>query len=90
MTILANTQDLIVIDLRPEARSRPFPISEVTVLPVALNELSETLECLPSDSSVVFYGATNVSIFLISTSSCMSGSAPLYLLEGDLGCREAS
>jgi hypothetical protein len=90
LPILETTKDLIVIDLRPDARWHPFSIRDVLVLPVAMNELIETLECLPSDRSVAFVGATSLCIFLISTSSCMRGSAPLYVLEADPGYKEAS
>jgi hypothetical protein len=60
------------------------------VLPVAPNELDTILELLPMDRSVAFCGATNLNIFMIITSPCMEGSAPLYVLEGDLRRAEAA
>ncbi len=89
MAILQKCSDLIVIDLRAEARSAPFCVPDRLVLPVAPNDLVEVLECLPSNKSVAFYDASNLSIFLITNSPCMEGSAPLYLLEGDLDLAEA-
>lgn len=88
MTVLRKCSDLIVIDLRAEARSAPFYAPDRLVLPVAPNDLTEVLECLPSNKSVAFYGASNLSVFLITTSPCMEGSAPLYLLEGELDLAE--
>ncbi len=88
MSVLGKCSDLIVIDLRAEARSAPFYFPDTLILPVAPNDLTEVLECLPSNKSVAFYGASNLSIFLITTSPCMEGSAPLYLLEGDLDLAE--
>jgi hypothetical protein len=46
--------------------------------------MDRVLEWLPGHWSVVFYGASNLSIFMIETSRFMDGSAPLYVLEGDL------
>lgn len=88
MAVLRKCSDLIVIDLRAEAKSAPLYVPDRFVLPVAPNDLIEVLECLPSNRSVAFYGASNLSIFLITTSPCMEGSAPLYLLEGDLDLAE--
>jgi hypothetical protein len=79
----------VVIDLRPESQWTPFPIPDVFVLRLAPQDLIDVLAWLPPDRSVVFYGASNFSIFLIEISGCMEGSAPLYFLEGDL-CREAA
>jgi hypothetical protein len=90
VAVLARCDDLIVIDLRTEARWVPFPAPTAFVIPVVPNELDEVLECLPADRSVVFCCASNFSILAILTSSCMRGSAPLYFLEGDLGLAEVA
>jgi hypothetical protein len=88
--VLTRCSDLIVIDLRPDAQWVPFPAPAAFVIPVVLNELDEVLECLPADRSVVFCGASNFIILTILTNSCMRGSAPLYILEGDLGLAEVA
>jgi hypothetical protein len=90
LTLLEDRNDLVVIDLRPDALLHPFAIPDVLVLPVGVKELIGTLESLPSDRSVAFLGATNLCIFLISTSACMRGSAPLYVLDGDFDSGEAA
>jgi hypothetical protein len=90
MAVLTKCSDLIVVDLRAEAKSAPFPVPDALVIPVSPNDLIEMLECLPPDKSVAFCGASNLSIFMITTSPCMEGSAPLYLLEGDLGLAEVA
>jgi hypothetical protein len=90
MTILTERSDLIVVDLRTDTSSAPFPIPTVFVLPVPPNELGTVLEMLPADRSVVFYGASNLNIFMIITSPCMEGSAPLYILEGDFRLAEVA
>ncbi len=84
LSLLAKRSDLVVFDLRANAQWDPFPIETAFALPVNPNDLNTLLEWLPADRSVVFYGASNVSIFMIETSHCMDGSAPLYVLEGDL------
>ena len=90
MAVLKECSDLIVIDLRAEATSTPFLVPNALVLPVAPTDLIEVLEHLPPDKSVAFCGASNISIFLIATSPCMEGSAPLYVLEGDLSLAEVA
>ena len=55
--VLKECSDLIVIDLRAEAKSTPFPVPVPLVLPVAPNDLFEVLDCLPPDKSVAFCGA---------------------------------
>ena len=90
MEILAKRSDLIVIDLRADAKRAPFPVPDVSVLPIAPDDLTEVLEGLPADTSVAFCGASNLCIFLIATSRCLEGSAPFYVLEGDLGLEEVA
>ena len=87
---LAKRSDLVVFDLRANAQWDPFPIPAAFALPVNPNELYALLAWLPADRSVVFYGASNLSIFMIETSPCMEGSAPLYVLEGDLKLTEVA
>jgi hypothetical protein len=90
MRLLIEDSDLLVADLRPDAMWTEFPISTVSALPVTLNDLDLLLEQIPEDRSAVFYGASNVAVFLIATSSCMQGSAPLFLVEGDLRLAEVA
>ena len=90
LSILAECSDLIVIDLRANAQGDPFPVSTVFALSVTPNELDKVLESIPAERSVVFCGASNLSIFMIETSPCMEGAAPLYVLEGDLKLAEVA
>jgi hypothetical protein len=90
MSILKKCSDLVVIDLRANAQSAPFSVTTALVLPVSLNEIDKALEWLPGNRSVVFCGASNLSIFMIETSRCMEGSAPLYALEGNPGLEEVA
>jgi len=90
LSILTECSDLVVIDLRANAQSAPLSVPTAFVLPVSPNEMDSALEGLPGDRSVVFYGASNLSIFMIETSRFMDGSAPLYVLEGDPGLEEVA
>jgi hypothetical protein len=90
MTILTRCSDLIVVDLREDASWVPFPVPGAFVLPAQQNELDKVLDSLPADKTVVFCGASSLCIFMIETSPCMEGSAPLYLLEGDLSLAEVA
>jgi hypothetical protein len=78
--VLTKCGDLILIDLRTDASGDPFPISTVFVLTVTPNELKSVLDWLPTDRSIVFYGASDRCISMIEKSSCMKGSAPFYVL----------
>jgi len=88
--ILTERSDLVVYDLRADAQWDLFPIPTAFALTVNPNELDTLLAWLPADRSVVFYGASNLSIFMIITSHCMEGSAPLYVLEGDPSLAEVA
>lgn len=88
--LLAESSDVIVVDLRVDAQHFPLPILPIFVLPVTTNELDSVLKGFPPDKSVVFCGATNLSMFMILTGPFMEGPAPLYFLEGDLDLAEVA
>jgi hypothetical protein len=88
--LLAESSDVIVVDLRVDAQHYPLPILPIFVLPVTTNELDSVLKGFPPDKSVVFCGATNLSMFMILTGPFMEGPAPLYFLEGDLDLAEVA
>jgi hypothetical protein len=90
MTVLTKRSDFMVVDLRADALSVPFPVPTALVLPVSPDELDTKLELLPADRTIAFCGASNLSIFMIITRPCMEGSAPLYVLEGDRHLAEAA
>jgi hypothetical protein len=87
---LNENKDLVVVDLKADAPPVPSLIPTAGVLPVTPNDLDRVLEMLPADRSVAFYRASKLNIFMIITSPCMEGSAPLYLLEGDPGLAEVA
>lgn len=89
-TIFTRSSDLIVIDLRANAQLVPFPVPTAFVLPVTPDELFRVLEWLPADRTVALCGASNISVFMIETIPCKEGSAPLYVLEGDLHFAEVA
>ena len=90
LPILTKGSNLVVLDLRANAQCAPLSVPAAFVLPVSPNEMDRVLEWLPGHWSVVFYGASNLSIFMIETSRFMEGSAPLYVLEGDSGLEEVA
>lgn len=81
--VLSESGDLIVIDLRPCSERAPFPIPHAHVLSISPGELTEMLEWLPPNRSVAFYGASDITMHMIETDPFISGSAPLYLLQGN-------
>lgn len=78
--LLARTTDLVLIDLRPAHQNAPLPVRVPQVVRVRTSQLEDVLRNLPEDRSAVFYGASDLSVFMITTSLYMSGSAPLYVL----------
>ncbi len=90
MMVLEKCRNLIVIDLRSGKNFTQFPVPFVTVMRVRPHELLNVLKWLPADRTLVFCGASNFSTILIESSRCMQGSAPLYVLEGDLRLLEVA
>jgi hypothetical protein len=83
MKVLKKCSDVIVVDLRDDAERMLSPVPAPSVLPVTIDDLDSVLGWLPADRSVAFCGTSNFSLFLIETSPCMKGSAPLYILKGN-------
>lgn len=83
VTLVSESRDLIVIDLRAGAQWRPFPVSNVFVLPVAPYELPDLMDRLPMDRSVVLYGSSVPVGILAEASTCMQGTATLYVVDDD-------
>lgn len=81
---LLQTQfsDLIFIDLRDGDQWDVLPIrAPVTAFCVRRHELSDTLERLPENRIVVFYGVTDLDALLIGVSSRAKAAAPIYILD---------
>jgi hypothetical protein len=90
MTVLTKSRNLLVIDIRTDAPSVPFPVPTAFMLHVSPKELVTVLKSIPADKSIALCGASNLSIFMIRISQCMKGSAPLYVLKGNLRLAEAA
>lgn len=90
MLVLAKCRNLVVIDLRTNKQFAQFPIPTATVMRVRPHELVNVLKRIPADKTLVFCGASNFSTVMIESSPCMQGSAPLYVLEGDLRLMEVA
>jgi len=88
--LLTTAHGLVVMDLRAGAQWRPFPISNVFVLPIAPYELADVLDRLPSDRSLVLFGAAAHLDALGAASAGMQGSAPLYLVNDSFDHQEQS
>ncbi|HEX4037653.1 MAG TPA: hypothetical protein VHX37_06310 [Acidobacteriaceae bacterium] len=81
--VLAKENDLLLVDLRPDSNDAPPVLPAHPVLRVRTHQLEDVLRSLPADRSAVFYGASGLCVFMIQTSSCMRGTAPLYLLRAE-------
>lgn len=81
--VAADSQDLLLVDLRPDPGDPPVALPADRVVRVRTHQLEDVLRSLPENRSAAFCGASGVCVFMIQTSSCMRGSAPLYLLEPD-------
>lgn len=88
--LLAKSEDLLLIDLRPASQSGPLPVRAPHTVRVRTNQLEEVLRRLPANRSAVFYGASDLSVFMIMTSLYMRGSAPLYVLRTEPAHEDAA
>ena len=88
--ILDLAADLVVIDLRPQDERGSLPVSGTQILCVGPEELAEVLQWLPPDRSAAFCGASGLAVFMIRTSCCMHGSAPLYVVKPQSARREVA
>lgn len=79
--LLAESNDLVVIDLRPESQHLRLRLPAAQVLTISPDELPEVLEWLPRNRSAAFCGASGTALSVIRASSRMRGSAPLYVLK---------
>lgn len=88
--ILAKADDLVLIDLRPVSQNTPLPVQAPHVVRVRTHQLEEILRHLPQNRSAAFYGASDLCVFMIETSICMRGAAPLYVLRPERSRTEAA
>jgi len=88
--LLARTENLVLIDLRPAHQNAPLPVRVPHAVRVPTSQLEDVLRNLPEDRSAVFYGASDLSLFMITTSLYMRGSAPLYVLRPEPAHEEAA
>jgi hypothetical protein len=90
LEVLTGSNDLLLIDLRPADQDAPLPVPAPHIVRVHPHELQKILRQLPEDRSAVFYGASDLTVFLIMTGLHLRGSAPLYLLRPEPSQKEAA
>lgn len=78
--LLRTSNEIIFIDLRPEARREPIPFSLAHILYVDSSQLPEILKWLPAESSAVLYGTSDLCTSALWSTGSISGSAPFYVL----------
>ena len=85
-SLLVRSSDLIAIDLREGDQWAPLQLqASVSTLRIANYELAQVLEHFPANSTVVFFGVTDLSALIIEASPIAKGSAPIYALNGQIG-----
>lgn len=90
-SLLNRFSDLILIDLRQTDQWDPLPVqAPVTAFRVRHHELSEMLEHLPENRTLVFFGLTDLDALIIEASPRAKGSAPIYILDNRAPHREAA
>lgn len=78
--LMQDSQDMILIDLRPDWGRTPIPFPVANILFVPPNQLDGILSWLPSASSVALYCTSECYFGVMRTVLHLSGSAPVYLL----------
>lgn len=88
--VLGRGDDLVLLDLRPAHQNTPLPVQAPHVVRVRTSQLEDVLQHLPENRSAVFYGASDLSLFMITTSLYLRGSAPLYVLSPEFLDKETA
>jgi hypothetical protein len=78
--LLHQSEDLILIDLRPSREMKPITIPMANTLRVAPCELPDLLFWLPPASSVVLYGSLDLCLSATQAVPHLPGIAPVYML----------
>ena len=78
--LLRSSDEIIFIDLRPQARKEPIPFSLTHILYIDPGQLLEILKWLPAESSAVLYGTSDLCASVLWTTRDISGFAPFYVL----------
>jgi xanthine dehydrogenase iron-sulfur cluster and FAD-binding subunit A len=78
--LLHQSEDVILIDLRPSREMKPITIPMANMLRVAPSELRDLLFWLPPASSVVLYGSLDLCLSVTQAVPQLPGIAPVYML----------
>lgn len=81
--LIAESEDVIFIDLRAEQNTDDPPLTGFHVLPTSADQLQDLLPWLPPETSVVLYGDSKASKALLSGLRTSAGSAAIYFLAED-------
>ena len=78
--LLRDSEEVIFIDLRSQARKDPIPLPLARILYVDSLHLLDILMWLPAASSAVLYGTPDLCASVLWTVRNISGFAPFYVL----------
>jgi hypothetical protein len=78
--LFPSSDEIVFIDLRPQARKEPIPFSLTNVLCIDSSQVLEILKWLPAESSAVLYGTSDLCASVLWTTRNISGFAPFYVL----------
>jgi xanthine dehydrogenase iron-sulfur cluster and FAD-binding subunit A len=78
--LLHQSEDVILIDLRPSREIKPVTIPMTDTLRVAPSELRDLLFWLPPASSVVLCGSLDLCLSVTQEVPHLDGIAPVYIL----------
>jgi hypothetical protein len=85
-----NSDDVLVIDMRPSSKKNPLPYPISHPLTISLTQLLDVLPWVPSDCSVILCGAPSFCILMAGAIHRAAGSIPVYLLREDSFEREVA
>jgi hypothetical protein len=78
--LLRESSDVVFLDMRSESKA-PIPFAVPEVLVLNPSQIFDMLRWLPSSTSVVLYGASNLCTSVAWSARNICGWAPIYVLE---------
>jgi hypothetical protein len=78
--LLRSSSDIVFLDMRSESKA-PIPFAVPEVLVLNPSQIFDMLRWLPSSTSVVLYGASNLCTSVAWSARNICGWAPIYVLD---------
>jgi hypothetical protein len=79
--IIRISSDVVFIDLGPPGEGKQLPIPAAHVLSISPSHVLEVVQWLPSEATVLLYGASDLCASMIWAARSLAGVAPVYVVK---------